>query len=149
MLEKIFEMQKSLNDMTFSKKAIFNNNGEILTCQELMEACLIGEKDNSLGPNGLTNQWLRKYLEADNDESRELSDELPWKWWSKDTLNMQNIRVELIDKLHFLVSMMITAGLTAEDVYRIYEQKMAVNIKRQEEGYSKATKDEADSQHII
>ena len=50
---------------------------------------------------------------------------------------MQNIRVELIDILHFLVSAMMCAGLSAEKVFDIYRQKHAINIKRQDTEYNK------------
>ena len=40
-------------------------------------------------------------MKAMKEELCELDDELLWKWWSKDKIDMQNIRVELIDILHF------------------------------------------------
>jgi hypothetical protein len=53
-----------------------------------------------------------------------------------------------VDQLHFWISLAMTAGMDAADVFRIYEQKNHVNLQRQEQGYSKANKDEADNQHI-
>ncbi len=83
-----------------------------------------------------------------DEEVKELNAELLWKWWSKDEIDIQNIRVELIDVLHFLVSAMISAGLTPEKVFDVYQQKHAVNIARQDSGYSKATKTEDDNRNI-
>jgi hypothetical protein len=54
----------------------------------------------------------------------------------------------LIAVLHFLVSAMITAGMTAEKVYDVYRQKHAVNLARQEQGYSMESKTEDDNRTI-
>jgi len=96
----------------------------------------------------LPNTWLSNYSRAMREEITELDEELLWKWWSKDEINIQNIRVELIDILHFLVSAMICSGLTPERVYDIYRQKHAVNLNRQDSGYSKDTKTEEDNKKI-
>ena len=97
-LELLFKMQSDLNDFVFQKKEIKDSSGAILNTESLFK---MGQIDTPKGPNSETNQWLSKYLEALNDESRELKEELLWKWWSKDSLNMQNIRVEIVDQLHF------------------------------------------------
>jgi len=144
-LQEIFSMQSELNDYVFNKQGIKTEDGEPLTSNYLLEQ---GKKE-LVTPNSDTNKWLRKYLEALNDESRELSDELPFKWWAKDNLNMQNIRVEIIDQLHFWVSEAITAGMGAEDVERIYKQKHTKNITRQDNEYSSANKTEDDNLDII
>jgi len=91
---------------------------------------------------------LVNYSKAMKEELYELDDELLWKWWSKDKIDMQNIRVELIDILHFLISAMMCAGLTADKVFDIYQQKHAVNIKRQNSDYNKKTKTEDDNREI-
>ena len=100
------------------------------------------------GPNSLINEWLGKYLTALEDESRELREELLWKWWSKDFLDLQNIRVEITDQLHFWISLALASGMSAEDVFRAYTQKNAVNHARQEKGYSKENKDEGDNRNV-
>lgn len=145
MLEDIFSMQTILNDYVFQKKDIRDREGKILTMQTLMEQ---GSQTEALGPNTEVNQWLANYLTALDDESRELREELLWKWWSKDHLNMQNIRVEIVDQLHFWVSLAMTAGMDAQKVYDIYLQKNKVNIERQNSNYSKASKTETDNQNI-
>ena len=71
-----------------------------------------------------------------------------WKWWSKDEIDLQNIRVELVDLLHFLVSAMLCAGLSAEKLHDIYRQKHEVNVARQDSSYSQATKTEQDNRSI-
>lgn len=144
-LSILFEMQKKLNDHVFQKQQLKDDSGQILKMQDLLD---MGKDDSPKGPNTQTNKWLSGYLTALEDESRELREELLWKWWSKDHLNMQNIRVEIVDQLHFWISLAMTAGMEAEDVFRIYEQKNAVNLARQDQGYSKSNKDEKDNQEI-
>ena len=61
---------------------------------------------------------------------------------------MQNIRVEIVDQLHFWLSLAMTAGLDAEKVFSLYLQKNAVNFQRQENGYSKASKNEDENRAI-
>ena len=43
---------------------------------------------------------------------------------------------------------MICAGLTPQKVFDVYQQKHAVNINRQDTGYSKNTKTEDDNKNI-
>lgn len=143
-LEQLFALQGTLNDRIFAKKDIRDNEGKTLT----MAALMAEAKRENLGPNTKVNEWLGKYLTALEDESRELREELLWKWWSKDFLDMQNIRVEIVDQLHFWISLALTAGMDAETVFSLYMQKNAVNHQRQESGYSKATKDEADNRNL-
>ena len=144
MLRRIFEMQTELNNYVFEKNRLTGRDGRTLDMTAIFGAAEAGE----LMVNDLPNTWLRNYTKAMEEETKELNDELLWKWWSKDHIDIQNIRVELIDILHFLVSAMISAGLTPEKVYDVYRQKHAVNVKRQDDGYSRATKTEDDNRSI-
>ncbi len=144
-LDTLFEMQSKLNDFVFEKKEINDSKGQRLTMKALFEA---GKLETPQGPNSDTNRWLSNYLAALNDESRELKEELLWKWWSKDSLQMQNIRVEIVDQLHFWISLALTAGMDAVKVFDIYCQKNKVNIDRQNNDYSKKNKNEADNLSI-
>tara|TARA_A100001015_G_scaffold217661_1_gene244566 strand:- start:3722 stop:4123 length:402 start_codon:yes stop_codon:yes gene_type:complete len=74
-------------------------------------------------------------------ESAEAIDSLNWKWWKKDDDDWDNIKVELVDMLHFWVSMCTVAGLNAQDVFELYFKKNQLNHKRQEEGYKEGTYD--------
>ncbi len=144
MLSKIFEMQTDLNDYVFNKNNLKDLDGAPLNMKSIFDAV----EDGKLKVNELPNQWLRNYTKAMGEEVIELDEELLWKWWSKDEIDLQNIRVELIDILHFLVSAMICAGLTADKVFDVYQQKHAVNINRQDTGYSKSNKTEDDNKQI-
>ena len=144
MLDKIFEMQTELNDYVFAKNKLKDKSGQ----DSNMQAIIGAVAENQLMVNDLPNEWLMNYSKAMKEELIELDEELLWKWWSKDEIDMQNIRVELIDILHFLISAMMCAGLDAEKVFDIYQQKHAVNLKRQDSDYKKATKTEDDNKGI-
>ena len=69
------------------------------------------------------------------------------KWWAKyQVFDKQNARVEVIDLLHFLVSLAQVLEMTPDDFYGAYTKKHEVNVSRQQDGYQ--TKDEEDSRHI-
>ena len=145
MLKRIFSMQSDLNDYVFKKNSLKDTSGNSLTMDTIFTEVNRGD----LKVNDLPNVWLSNYSRAMSEEILELDEELLWKWWSKDEIDIQNIRVELIDILHFLVSAMICSGLTPEKVYDIYSQKHAVNLSRQDSGYSMETKTEEDNKNIV
>ena len=120
-------MQTELNNYVFAKNNLKDGNSEVLT----MQAIITTAANKKLSVNNLPNQWLLHYSRAMKEELIELDDELLCKWWSKDDIDMQNIHIELIDILHFLVSAMMYAWLDANKVMDSYQQKHAVNLKRQ------------------
>ena len=144
MLEDIFKMQLELNDYVFKKNNLKDKSGNDLN----MQSIIVSAEKEEMMVNDLPNKWLVNYSKAMKEELSELDEELLWKWWSKDKIDMQNIRVELIDILHFLVSAMMCAGLSAEKVFDIYRQKHAINIKRQDTEYNKKIKTEDDNKEI-
>lgn len=86
----------------------------------------------------------KRYLDFDlamRQEASEAIDSLNWKWWKKDEDDWDNIKVELVDMLHFWVSMCTVAGLDAKDVVELYFKKNKLNHKRQEEGYKDGSYD--------
>lgn len=92
-------------------------------------------------------KWVLNYTRALQQETAELIDSVPWKWWAKyQAFDQQNARVEVVDLFHFLVSLAQVLGMSPQDVYDAYAKKNKVNHQRQETGYS--VKDEADSKHI-
>lgn len=92
-------------------------------------------------------QWVLNYCRAITQEIAELTDSVPWKWWAKyQKFDKQNARVEVIDLLHFLISIAQVLEMTPADFYEAYTKKHKVNLARQDIGYH--TKDEHDSRHI-
>ncbi len=104
----------------------------------------------------LAGEWLNNYLMAMSNELEELRDCIYWKHWCAEAKegrrfeihDLQNARVEVIDLLFFWISIAQCLGLNAEDVMELYRQKLAVNHKRQETGYSMTGKDESDNKSI-
>lgn len=143
-LAAIFALQAELNDYVFRKNGIRDNEGVPLTMNTISTAAAKGK----VSVNDLPNQWLSRYAKAMEEELAELKDEILWKWWSRDEIDLQNIRVELVDVLHFLISAMLSAGLTPEKLYDIYRQKHQINIARQDSDYRASTKTEQDNRSI-
>ena len=93
-------------------------------------------------------EWILNYCRAMSQEIAELTDSVPWKWWAKyQTLDKQNARVEVIDLLHFLISLAQVLDMSAEDVHELYCRKHRVNQERQDTGYT--TNDESDNQGLV
>ena len=117
-LDRIFELQKGLN------KRIG------------IQAERLSEEERQ--------RWLLQYCRAMSQEVAELTDCIPWKWWAKyQAFDLQNARVEIVDLLHFLVSLAQVAGMSAADLFTAYVKKHGVNHQRQTSGY--AAKDENDN----
>lgn len=92
-------------------------------------------------------KWVLNYCRAMSQELAELTDSVPWKWWAKyQQFDQQNARVEVVDMLHFLISLAQVLGMSADDVFAAYVKKNQVNLDRQDSGYTK--KDADDSRHI-
>lgn len=101
-------------------------------------------------------EWLNNYLAAMSNELEELRDCTYWKHWCAEARegrrfmlhDLQNARVEVIDMLFFWISLAQCVGMDADDVLDLYRQKLAVNHKRQKDGYSMTGKDESDNRDI-
>ena len=92
-------------------------------------------------------KWILNYTRALQQETAELIDSVPWKWWAKyQKFDEQNARVEVVDLFHFLISLAQVLGMSADDVFQAYVRKNEVNFKRQENGYT--VKEEHDSKHV-
>lgn len=70
------------------------------------------------------------------DELHEALGEIGWRpWASSRHFNVEAVQGELVDAWCFLMSLMLLAGLDAPTLYRKYMAKMAINHKRQDDGY--------------
>ena len=143
-LGTLFEVQMGLNDLIFYKSNLKATDGTLLSVEKLRTLA----KTRPATASSDSIEWVRRFVRALKDETRELEDELVWKWWSKDTADVQNIDVEIADHLFFLICIAQARGLTGADLFSLYMQKAVVNIERQFGNYSKATKDESDNKAI-
>ena len=100
--------------------------------------------------------WINNYLVAMSNELEELRDCTYWKHWCAEAKegrrfllhDLQNARVEVTDMLFFLISLAQCVGLDADDLFRLYQQKLEVNHARQDKGYSMTGKTEDDNKGI-
>lgn len=71
---------------------------------------------------GIKEEWHRKFLDCISDECSEVLNWLPWKHW-KDYSNFEikplELKFELIDILHFVVSELLLCGYTPDDLCKI------------------------------
>lgn len=82
-------------------------------------------------------EWIQKDVLAIISELGELLDEVNFKWWKNTKpIDYDALHEEMVDILHFFVSMCIRAGLDADMLYNIYVGKNEENFKRQQ-GLSK------------
>lgn len=112
-LDAIFTMQKALND-------------EIQETRNL---------------DFTQEEWLQKTLLATFAELAEVLEESGYKWWkNKKPLNEEALKEELVDVLHFFVSLCLRSGMSAEELFDRYCEKNRENFDRQhgkskKEGY--------------
>jgi dimeric dUTPase (all-alpha-NTP-PPase superfamily) len=118
---------------------------ELLTLQRrLQEDCYHTDFD------GMDNEeriaFIRQNVLALEDELHEALREVGWKSWARTKyVHETRLQEELIDALHFMLSLLLAANMNADDVYERYLTKNRINRRRQQEGYSgEKTRDEAE-----
>jgi dUTPase len=76
------------------------------------------------------------------DELSEFLQEVNWKPWSKirGHKNRSAAIGELVDAAHFLANLAVAMGCTDEEWEERYKSKMALNAKRQADGYDNTNK---------
>ena len=78
------------------------------------------------------NEWIQKEVLAVVSELGELLDEVSFKWWKDEKIDPGAAKEELVDILHFFISMCIKAGISSEDLYQAYIIKNKENFARQQ-----------------
>ncbi|MDO4741435.1 MAG: dUTPase [Eubacteriales bacterium] len=113
-LDDIFRLQAELNREIREKRSLSFSSGE----------------------------WIQKLTLAMLSELAELLDEVNFKWWKNPKeIDERLVKEELVDILHFFVSMCLDAGMTPEEMHRMYLEKHQENLDRQhgkslKEGYA-------------
>ncbi len=113
-LDKIFDMQKMLNTDIIARRNLYDIPKE---------------------------EWIQKQTLAMISELSELLDEVNFKWWkNKKDVDQQLVKEELVDILHFFVSMCLVYDMSAEELFDMYMDKNKENFDRQKglsskEGY--------------
>ena len=112
----------------------------------LAAAAEAGELPETGGLRLEVGRALKCYIDAMTAECQELQDCLAWKHWyaeakegrQHELQDLQNARVEATDLLFFWVSICQLLGLSPEDVFRLYDAKLAINHKRQDQKRTQA-----------
>ena len=77
-------------------------------------------------------EWIQKETLALISELSELIDEVNFKWWKNPKpVNLELVKGELVDILHFFVSMCLKTGMDAEELAARYLAKNKENFDRQ------------------
>ena len=76
--------------------------------------------------------WMQKEVLAMISELSEVLDEVNFKWWKNPKpLDDAALKGELVDVLHFFVSMCLKSGMSAEELFDLYKAKNQENFDRQ------------------
>jgi dimeric dUTPase (all-alpha-NTP-PPase superfamily) len=104
-----------------------------------LQAKFDGEIAEKRNLKGITmEEWIQKETLAMLSELAELLDEVNFKWWKNPKeVNVNNVKDELIDILHFFASMCLKTGMDANEVWQRYKSKNEENFLRQ---YGASTK---------
>ena len=77
-------------------------------------------------------EWMQKEVLAMISELSEVLDEVNFKWWKNPKpVDDDALKGELVDVLHFFVSMCLKSGMTAEELFSRYKAKNQENFDRQ------------------
>jgi dimeric dUTPase (all-alpha-NTP-PPase superfamily) len=83
-------------------------------------------------------KWTKEFIICCQDELSEILNWLPWKHWKKykkEKINNKEVKYEIIDLMHFVISLALLFGMTADEFYSLYVTKMEENNNRQKRGY--------------
>lgn len=76
--------------------------------------------------------WIQKETLAMLSELSEVLDEVNFKWWKNaKPVNEDALKEEIIDLMHFLVSMALDSGMDAQEFHARYCRKNQENFDRQ------------------
>ncbi len=86
--------------------------------------------------------WIQRYTLAMLSEMAELLDEVNFKWWKNPRpVDDAALKGELVDVLHFFVSMCLKSGMSAEELFSLYrERTRKTSTASTAEAKSRATK---------
>jgi len=82
-------------------------------------------------------RWTKEFIVALMDEGFETLNWTNHKHWKKPIypINEMELKYEMIDMLHFLISLFLVWEMTSKDVFSMYIAKNRENHKRQKRGY--------------
>lgn len=130
---------------------------DIYNLQKNMQENLFGFRFEEMTLQEIKDYWLTN-SHADTDETHEMFDALGgindgignavWKHWKKDhevaskmkvkdlsESDLKELKMEIIDKLHFFLNWAISISMSPQDLYNMYISKNKENWDRQKRGY--------------
>ncbi|MDD3244476.1 MAG: dUTPase [Eubacteriales bacterium] len=108
---------------------------QIFTMQQALNADIRERR----GLEELTHEaWIQKQMLAMLCEMAEVLEETNYKWWKNPkAVDSDALKEEMVDVLHFFVSMCLESGMDAQELYDRYLAKNAENFARQQGRSSK------------
>jgi dimeric dUTPase (all-alpha-NTP-PPase superfamily) len=88
------------------------------------------ERQEEVNVNTMGEDWSTMGLDwrlAIMQETSELVDSFPWKWWKSGKIDYDNAKIEVVDIWHFVMSMMIEEGVEPTDIFD-EQLKIASNV---------------------
>lgn len=107
----------------------------------LMKTRVLQRTSFNVDPTRLVGEARDEYIRwntlAAVKELMETLDETSWKpWVDYDKFNRNEYVGELVDVLHFVANLLVTANCSDAELAARYNGKMQVNAKRQADGYT-------------
>lgn len=112
-LERMFREQEKLDEYIRKSKAVQGKGYEF------------SEKE-----------WIDKLTTAIIEEAMEIKEHSDWKWWKKPVNSeREELKEEMVDLLHFWLSLCLKLGITPDEIFEAYMKKNKKNAERQDRGY--------------
>lgn len=97
-----------------------------------MQHMLDKKIEDERGLDFTRDEWIQKVMLAMISELSEALMETNFKWWKNECpVDEEKLHEELIDVLHFFISLCIRCGLDSQKMFDIYMAKNNENVKRQ------------------
>lgn len=125
------------------KTNMINKLDKMLKNQKQLQENTMGYSFKDMTPQGRA-RYIKDMILWATDELHEALHELPYaKDWSKKydkpEYNHEEqwklFKEEIIDAWHFFMNIMIAAGFTPDEIFKMYMTKSAINVERQQNGY--------------
>lgn len=101
---------------------------DIFSSQQALDQEIIKRRNL---PSFTKEEWLQKEVLALMSELAEVLNETNFKWWKKQhALTDEKIKEEIVDLLHFVISISLKMGMDAEELYCLYLKKNKENWHR-------------------
>ncbi len=112
----------------FREETVLDKLDQIFQLQESLDSDIAARRNLDY-PREV---WLQKEVLAMISELSEVLDEVNFKWWKNPKpLDESALKGELVDVLHFFVSMCLKSDMTADELFSLYQAKNRENFDRQ------------------